>query len=199
MNTCTNCKTVLPDMAVQCPICEEPVKQAPEQMAGTPPGGADPLPRCPYCQAEIESGVATSECATCQAVHHSECFSENGGCSMPSCPGSPGFGAPPLGSAIPPSAQQQPSLPAPFAPGSPPPMGGLPLAGGSPLGGRSGAANSSYLLVVGVVALIVGGVLGGVMGAAGGSTTVTNSETMTQTDTYSETTTCTYDAYYNSC
>lgn len=44
-------------------------------------------PVCPYCRTEIED--APLECPGCGTPHHSECFEENGGCTVFGCSAAP--------------------------------------------------------------------------------------------------------------
>jgi Prokaryotic RING finger family 1 len=44
---------------------------------------------CPYCFSPLKEGGSISTCPTCAAVHHSECWRENGGCAITSCAGGP--------------------------------------------------------------------------------------------------------------
>ena len=41
--------------------------------------------RCPYCQASIGAADAAVACPLCGAVHHADCFTENGGCAVYGC------------------------------------------------------------------------------------------------------------------
>ncbi len=40
---------------------------------------------CPYCQSTAESDGGTVTCPRCSAVHHEECWRDNGGCAVVSC------------------------------------------------------------------------------------------------------------------
>lgn len=42
-------------------------------------------PRCPYCQSPVGSGDVALRCPVCDATHHADCFSENGGCAVYGC------------------------------------------------------------------------------------------------------------------
>ncbi|MEQ1472614.1 MAG: NINE protein [Candidatus Acidiferrum sp.] len=44
-------------------------------------------PVCPYCRTEFEE--APLECPGCGTPHHSECFAENGGCTVFGCSAAP--------------------------------------------------------------------------------------------------------------
>lgn len=45
--------------------------------------------RCPYCQAPIAAGDAALMCPICNAVHHADCYTENGGCAVYGCTARP--------------------------------------------------------------------------------------------------------------
>lgn len=42
---------------------------------------------CPYCRFPLKPGQSISTCRECRAVHHLECFVENGGCAINGCAG----------------------------------------------------------------------------------------------------------------
>ncbi len=44
---------------------------------------------CPYCTSSVTGGGETRPCADCGAVHHEECWTENGGCAVVSCAAGP--------------------------------------------------------------------------------------------------------------
>ncbi len=44
---------------------------------------------CPYCTSSVTGGGETRPCADCGAVHHEECWNENGGCAVVSCAAGP--------------------------------------------------------------------------------------------------------------
>ena len=44
---------------------------------------------CPFCRFPLKEGTTIAECTTCHAVHHADCFAENGGCAIAGCPGGP--------------------------------------------------------------------------------------------------------------
>lgn len=47
---------------------------------------------CPYCRARVEEDCAKMECNRCGAIHHDECWQQNGGCAIFGC----GIPEPPL-------------------------------------------------------------------------------------------------------
>lgn len=44
---------------------------------------------CPYCRFPLKEGVAIEACTSCGAVHHIECWQDNGGCSVTGCVNGP--------------------------------------------------------------------------------------------------------------
>jgi hypothetical protein len=44
---------------------------------------------CPYCRFPLKQGVAIEACAACGAIHHIECWQDNGGCSVTGCVNGP--------------------------------------------------------------------------------------------------------------
>src|ERR1044072_919317 len=71
-----------------------------------PPGGmtmsvpimraasADDVGRsCPYCRFAFKEGTEVTVCGICNAAHHADCWSDNGGCSIMGCEGAPSAGA----------------------------------------------------------------------------------------------------------
>jgi hypothetical protein len=44
---------------------------------------------CPYCRFGLEQGVTVIACPVCKAVHHDDCWEENGGCAVALCAGGP--------------------------------------------------------------------------------------------------------------
>jgi hypothetical protein len=93
---CTQCGHPL-DAAEQhfCPACGAPL------VAHTPPEPGpqtvDSVPatedlagrNCPYCRFPLKAGGAVHHCPSCHAVHHTECWQENGGCAIASCASGP--------------------------------------------------------------------------------------------------------------
>jgi hypothetical protein len=75
---------------------------------------------CPYCRFALEEGVSVIACGVCKAVHHDDCWEENGGCAVALCAGGPSFEAPPQQAPQPapaqPAAPEQAPLPAVVAP-----------------------------------------------------------------------------------
>ncbi|MEA2410706.1 MAG: Prokaryotic finger family 1, partial [Thermoleophilaceae bacterium] len=48
---------------------------------------------CPYCRFPLKEGIAVCECASCHAVHHDDCWGDNGGCAIVGCDGGDGESA----------------------------------------------------------------------------------------------------------
>ncbi|HEV7493336.1 RING finger protein [Baekduia sp.] len=124
---------------------------------------------CPYCRFALKQGSSIVECGYCRALHHAECWIDNGGCSIMGCAGaaSPGATAP---AAVPPPppppVQQQPAAYA-----SPPPP---------PDSGR-GRSSTALILAVLVLALAVAGGATALVVSSGNSTgAATSPATVTQ-------------------
>jgi Prokaryotic RING finger family 1 len=72
---------------------------------------------CPYCRFGLEEGVGIIACPVCKAVHHDDCWEENGGCAVALCAGGPSYEETPQEEA------QQVEPPPPPAPApTPPPL-----------------------------------------------------------------------------
>ena len=97
---------------------------------------------CPYCRFDLKEGVTVIPCPVCEAVHHDDCWEENGGCAVALCAGGPSYEEapqqepepepePPAPPPLPPvevSKPESPVAPAqpPPPPGPPPPRSGTP-------------------------------------------------------------------------
>ena len=44
---------------------------------------------CPYCRFPLKEGGAIATCPACNAVHHADCYAENGGCAVAGCTAGP--------------------------------------------------------------------------------------------------------------
>ncbi len=44
---------------------------------------------CPYCRNPIKMWEDSVQCPSCYLRHHTECWEENGGCTIYGCPESP--------------------------------------------------------------------------------------------------------------
>lgn len=85
------------------------------------PAAADLVGRsCPYCRFSFKGGVMVVGCPSCRAVHHGECWEENGGCAVLGCVSAPGQG-PVAGAPPPPLPPPPPPWPPSGRPGAPPP------------------------------------------------------------------------------
>lgn len=84
---------------------------------------------CPYCASVPQAGAAVVICGVCGALHHHDCWQENGGCAVVACAGGPGTAPDP---APPPSPQAGLPPITPPVPGAPtfqvPPGKGGPMA-----------------------------------------------------------------------
>ncbi|WP_320670533.1 RING finger protein [Patulibacter defluvii] len=153
-------------------------------MSTTPVGAA-----CPFCHFTVKTGAAVHACPSCGAVHHEECWVENGGCAVTGCAAAPGTGpgaaaayAPPTGSDAPTDPHGQPAAaPAPdpppadaptaVAPRQPRPAGGGPgwpaTPPPAPTGGGDGRGRWIAIGAIVPTVLVVAG-LGGYLIANGG-------------------------------
>ena len=69
---------------------------------------------CPYCRFAFKAGLPAVQCGSCRAVHHTECWQDNGGCAVMACTSAPApMVSPP---SMPAYATAQPAPPAPPAP-----------------------------------------------------------------------------------
>lgn len=49
---------------------------------------------CPYCRLTISLGTSVVDCPACRAVHHGDCWVDNGGCALLGCPAAPNGATP---------------------------------------------------------------------------------------------------------
>ena len=70
---------------------------------------------CPYCRFPLKASAGVDECSSCHAMHHSDCWSENGGCAVNGCR----TGAPTDVLGAPTAVLQTPAQGAAAAPGAP--------------------------------------------------------------------------------
>lgn len=91
---------------------------------------------CPYCRFAFKAGLTAVQCGSCRALHHAECWQDNGGCTVMGCPSAP---APMVSPATPPpvAAMHQPVGPAPQ------PAGAYGVARPAPPVAAAGAAPSA--------------------------------------------------------
>lgn len=95
---------------------------------------------CPYCRFPLKEGGQVAECGSCHAVHHEDCYHENGGCAVAGCTSGPTaqYAAPTQAVPVPPPTAAPVARPArrpsyvpppptgPAAPWAPPPPTGPP-------------------------------------------------------------------------
>ena len=54
-------------------------------MSADPMSAGAPVGSCPFCLGALGAEEPTHSCPACHAVHHKECWDENGGCSVYGC------------------------------------------------------------------------------------------------------------------
>ena len=54
-------------------------------MSADPMSAGAPVGSCPFCLGALGAEESTHSCPACHAVHHKECWDENGGCSVYGC------------------------------------------------------------------------------------------------------------------
>lgn len=69
---------------------------------------------CPFCRFPLKQGASLVSCPACRAVHHSECWTDNGGCAVMGCAAA--------------ATVTAAAAPAPAPPASPPRRSGLVIA-----------------------------------------------------------------------
>lgn len=194
-NFCSRCGAQsAPDQRF-CTSCGAPLDTAADPVA--PSSGPGLVPRtapvemagrsCPYCRFPLKEGGQVVECSSCHAVHHEDCYHENGGCAVAGCAGGPTAqhsattqampvaaytaapvaGPPPRPSYIPPTpmgpgAPRVPRAstrqPPPFV-GTPPPVmpPPPPPPNGSPSAGQRHLGTATIATLVAVIILALGG------------------------------------------
>ncbi|HEV7493338.1 RING finger protein [Baekduia sp.] len=104
---------------------------------------ADAGRACPFCRFALKAGAQAAQCPACSAVHHAECWADNGGCAIMGCTAAPG---------------QRAAAPAPPPLPPPPRVAPAPTAGAGvapPPPTRSGSPGGRGLLVAVIVATLV--------------------------------------------
>lgn len=87
--------------------------------------GKDDVGRsCPYCRFALKEGGAATVCGECSAVHHTDCWADNGGCAVVGCLGGPGNAETQARGEGPPPIPPAPPRPVPPPQPDPPPEGG---------------------------------------------------------------------------
>ena len=131
---------------------------------------------CPYCRFRLEQGASVITCPACEAVHHDDCWNENGGCAVALCAGGPSRadasqqegqaeGYPHSPDAAPPQAPPQP-MPVVVTPDPseaptlksdrlPPPPPSPPPGPPPPQGG--GASRAAWVPLIAVLIVLLGG------------------------------------------
>ncbi len=74
---------------------------------------------CPYCRFPLKEKDQITFCGVCESAHHSDCWEENGGCSVVACAGGPQEAD--ASSAPPPPRNAPPPPPRHDPPSTPPP------------------------------------------------------------------------------
>lgn len=105
---CASCGAPFTPGARFCRECGSPAGDG----GGTPTTVVEPKAsggvvgrNCPYCHFPLKEGAPVTGCEFCHAVHHADCWSDNGGCAVASCQGGPdGTGHPPLSPSVAPTA-----------------------------------------------------------------------------------------------
>lgn len=122
------------------------------QIVPRPASAAEAGRACPYCRFALKEGAAVVQCGACHAVHHEECFTDNGGCAIMGCAGAATSAASPAAATPPPPPPTATYATAPPPP--PPPSYAAPTAPG---GSGPGRSNTALILAVLVLALAVAG------------------------------------------
>ena len=100
-NFCSTCGTQAAPGQRYCAACGASLDSSTSQETIAPPHGAgqgNPHAAtrelagrsCPYCRFPLKEGGAIATCPSCNAVHHAECYTENGGCAVAGCTAGPG-------------------------------------------------------------------------------------------------------------
>lgn len=146
-------------------------------MSTSPVGAA-----CPFCHFTVKTGAATHACPSCGAVHHEECWTENGGCAVTGCAGAPATGPGVAGAYAPAAGSDEPTDPYGQPPAEPPtaiaPRQPRPVAAASgpgwpsspPPAAPSGGDGRGRWIAIGAIVptvLVIAGV-GGYLIAGGG-------------------------------
>src|SRR4051812_33142765 len=91
---CGQCQRELPDGAAFCPSCGANVPSSVAVATLDEPrtyvaDGEIAGRNCPYCLFPLKQGAGVTECGSCRAIHHRDCWGENHGCAIGSCPSGP--------------------------------------------------------------------------------------------------------------
>src|SRR5579884_3779803 len=96
---------------------------------------------CPYCRFPFKSGVEAATCPSCAALHHAECWQDNGGCAVMGCASAASAGTGTL------TAQPAP----PALPPPPAPIMGGTLTPAPPTGSPTGRSGPGRVVIVAAV------------------------------------------------
>lgn len=137
-------------------------------LSPTTAGSAEVGRSCPYCRFSFKGGVTVSECPSCRAVHHSECWEENTGCAVMGCKSAPSAAGaqpaapvppPPPGMTLPapPVASGQRPAPSPLAaaPSAAEVIGSVKAWLNTPVASAAGIAGATAVAVVLAFALVL--------------------------------------------
>ncbi|MEV4422459.1 hypothetical protein AB0L40_21155 [Patulibacter sp. NPDC049589] len=108
---------------------------------------------CPYCRFPLKPGAGVTDCGTCHATHHDDCWAEGGGCAVVGC-GATSELDPTLVTSGAAAGASTGSVPIAPAPGSPPPAWAPPSGPPAPAPRRG---NGLIVAAVLVLALVVAG------------------------------------------
>jgi len=113
--TCPTCRAAGTAGAAFCRNCGTPLARVEDGTAGAPANGTSAVTMaataemagrtCPYCRFALKQDGEVTQCGACHAVHHAECFTDNGGCAVVGCAGAPSVtsGSPPAPAVAPPT------------------------------------------------------------------------------------------------
>ena len=180
---CPGCGHQEVDGSAFCSMCgtrmEAPTDvMGPVRAAPAAPVVTDVVGRnCPYCRFPLKTAAEAVKCPSCGAVHHGDCWAENGGCAVLGCASAPVvFG--PTGPAIPPVPPPPPG--AGMAPPPSPPTLVSSTAWSAPPSGpppRDGSGRWKVPVLVGMVLVALAGAVAAVVIATTGSDTRVITET----------------------
>jgi len=160
---CSGCGAPAPDNGAFCTKCGTALTPSPVEPPATPlvekksSATADMAGRsCPYCRFPLKEGGEVEPCPSCKAVHHADCWQENGGCAVNGCGATAGQAAattalPPTPQAVPAAGAQGAQAP---APGQAPWPGPVTMPPGPSRGAREA---SKVALVALVILMALGG------------------------------------------
>ncbi len=90
MSACSRCNSSIAVGQRFCPQCGAPVFSASAETKTEVAVSPETIGvTCPYCRFPVKEGGAIYTCPECKAVHHSECWQDNGGCCITGCAAGP--------------------------------------------------------------------------------------------------------------